>query len=326
MPLLAFPVVPMSAGIPMDEVADSKSVASSARSESAVRVSLRGSSGSGHGLQFEVEGRGFSLGSHLLPWAAFRNRRRRFGGRQPADFHRVFQLLRKRRPLVRQIDFVHDRFDRHGNAHREPAGSFRRVGISATGSSSSASMVGTANSCGAAADGRAEGAAPSSAEMPAARWKRRRNSAYRSAAARSLRSIAICSSMRGKLDRAAIVACAHGKIQQAFQDRRVLRGALQHGFEQIDGFLRQPITGKQIDVGQSLRDVTLRFFLERRFGGSGRGGSSFDLFREPVSPAAQSLRPPARARSSRAIACICGAWFRLPEFAPEVARMWRALC
>ncbi len=106
-------------------------------------------------------------------------------------------------------------------------------------------------------------------------------------AARSLRSIAICSSSRGEFRRAAIVAGADGKIEQAFQDGRVSRGALQHGFQQIDRFLRQTVTGKQIDIGQSLRDVTLRFFVERRFGRRGSRTVWLPLPREPVSPAGE---------------------------------------
>ena len=77
---------------------------------------------------------------------------------------------------------------------------------------------------------------------------------------------------RGELRGAAVIARTDGKIEQALEDRGVARRALQDGFQEIDRFLRQAIAGKQIDIGQSLRDVSLSFFFERRLGRHGAAG------------------------------------------------------
>jgi len=45
----------------------------------------------------------------------------------------------------------------------------------------------------------------------------------------------------GEFHRAAVIAGAHGKIEQAFERRRVLWHAQQHALKQVDGFLREPI-------------------------------------------------------------------------------------
>ena len=50
--------------------------------------------------------------------------------------------------------------------------------------------------------------------------------------------------MRGEFHRAAVIARADGKIEQALEDGSVARRALQDGFQQIDRFLRQSVAGK----------------------------------------------------------------------------------
>jgi len=66
----------------------------------------------------------------------------------------------------------------------------------------------------------------------------------------------------GEFRGAPVIARANGKVEEAFQDWGMAWCAHQYGFEQVAGFLRQSVAGKQIDVGQSLRNVALRFFIE----------------------------------------------------------------
>ena len=142
--------------------------------------------------------------------------------------------------------------------------------------------------------------------------------------ARSLRSIAIFSRIVASSAVRSVIARADGKIEQTLEDRSVARRALQDGFQKIDRFLRQTIAGKQIDIGQGLRDVTLRFFLERRFGRRGNRRPGRPLPWGPISRPAIFLRRLVQDPSSRATTCICAAWFHLREFVPAIFRRWQA--
>ncbi len=129
---------------------------------------------------------------------------------------------------------------------------------------------------------------------------------------------------RGEFHGAAVIARTDGKIEQALEDGSVARGALQDGFQEINRFLRQAIAGKQIDIGQSLRDVTLRFFIERGLGGRGNRGFG-RLFRGRQFHGRGNFSGDRfQARLARASACICAAWFHLREFVPAIFRRWRA--
>ena len=46
------------------------------------------------------------------------------------------------------------------------------------------------------------------------------------------------------LNRVISISRAHRKVEQSFQYGDVLRGPLQNAFEQVNGFLRQSVTGK----------------------------------------------------------------------------------
>src|ERR1700722_19238146 len=54
---------------------------------------------------------------------------------------------------------------------------------------------------------------------------------------------------RGEFRGASVIPRTDGKIQQTLEDRSVAWRTLQNGFQEIDRFLRQPIAGKQIDIG-----------------------------------------------------------------------------
>ena len=71
--------------------------------------------------------------------------------------------------------------------------------------------------------------------------------------------------LRGQLGGATFVARAEMHIEQPFERRSVARRALQNIFEQMRGFLRQAVAREQVHIRQRLRDVFLRFFVERFF-------------------------------------------------------------
>ncbi len=74
----------------------------------------------------------------------------------------------------------------------------------------------------------------------------------------------------GKFRGAAIVARAENEVQQLLERGSVTRRTPQNGFQQTDSFLGQPITGKEIDIGQRLSDELLRFVIEIGIGGISR--------------------------------------------------------
>src|SRR5205814_7598532 len=70
---------------------------------------------------------------------------------------------------------------------------------------------------------------------------------------------------------AAVIAGAENEIQQFFACRCVLRGAAKNGLEQADGFLSKTVAGKEVDVGERLRNEFLRVVVDRLFHESGNG-------------------------------------------------------
>src|SRR5215472_4277613 len=77
--------------------------------------------------------------------------------------------------------------------------------------------------------------------------------------------------LRGQFGSAAIVAGAENKIEKFFKRRGMTRGAAQNRLEQSDSLLCETIAGKQVHVGERLRDEFLRLLIQLRI--NRRGGS-----------------------------------------------------
>src|SRR5271155_2199089 len=70
--------------------------------------------------------------------------------------------------------------------------------------------------------------------------------------------------LRSKLRRPQFVPSPQRDIQQPLQRRRMTRRLLEHALQQMRGLLRQTVTREQIHIRQCLRDIFLRFFIQRR--------------------------------------------------------------
>src|SRR6266566_1952877 len=70
--------------------------------------------------------------------------------------------------------------------------------------------------------------------------------------------------LRSQFGGAAVVAGAENKIEKFFEGGGMTRGAAQNGLEQSDGLLRETVAGKQVYVGERLRDECLRLLVELR--------------------------------------------------------------
>ena len=107
-------------------------------------------------------------------------------------------------------------------------------------------------------------AAKSASLRPAARWNLRRSSPKRSA----LRGVGMVDMNLLKLGSefrgTAVVASTEHKVEKFFEGGGVPRSAAQNGFEKADGFLRQTVAGKKIDIGEGLSDELLGLFVKRR--------------------------------------------------------------
>src|SRR5580704_7587653 len=75
----------------------------------------------------------------------------------------------------------------------------------------------------------------------------------------------------GKLGGAAIIARAEDEVEKLFEGWSVARRATQNGFQEADGFLREPVAGEQVDIGEGLGDELLGLFVKRRLGRDGDG-------------------------------------------------------
>ena len=76
--------------------------------------------------------------------------------------------------------------------------------------------------------------------------------------------------LRGKFGGAAFVSCAKVQVEKALERGRVARRALQHIFEKVRGLLREAVAREEVHIRERLRDVLLRFFIERLFDDGGR--------------------------------------------------------
>ena len=87
----------------------------------------------------------------------------------------------------------------------------------------------------------------------------------------SPRSLWSCSSCAANSAVRRIVARAEVQVQEPLQSDGVSWHALQHGFQQIHGLLRQAVAGEQVHIRKGLGEEPLGFFVGR-FARRGRGG------------------------------------------------------
>ena len=76
--------------------------------------------------------------------------------------------------------------------------------------------------------------------------------------------------LRGKLCGAAFVSRAKVQVEKALERGRVARRALQNVFEKVRGLLREAVAREEVHIRERLRDVFLRFLIERLFDDGGR--------------------------------------------------------
>src|SRR5215470_17696950 len=98
-------------------------------------------------------------------------------------------------------------------------------------------------------------------------------------------SFQLCGKFRG----APVIARPEYKIEKLFEGWRMAWRAAQDRFEQANRFLRQTVAGKQIHIGERLRDEFLCFCIER-FVHYTSGRYFFFVGRRDIRPELGSLR------------------------------------